>query len=220
MANSEAKSSNIRKMNQINWPIERENMWHGYIALSNGINYLKERSILFISESDASIRDNFISVDLNYESPQYQVERVATSHLGVREPLEPNENLRIGYRHGQMTYLNNLLSYFGFSEKLDEKEYMTVLNTLFNGKFPYDYCEHFGYQKKPNMIWKQGVLVPNTEINVLSDYDIKKYRCVDSENPLSDAFRILIEVDYRNPEAIFEPLEEEGPIRKRNYIQK
>lgn len=199
-------------MNNVNFPIKREKIHYGTIVMTNGLKRLNQRNILFTLEDRIN---KLKTVDLNYESPQYQ-----DVPLPNGWPPTKYKKPRICFSEYK-TPLNPLLKYLGFNEYLSKEDYLDLLNNLFNGKFPYEHYQLFGYQKKPDLIWKNGLLIENKEITELGDYNKNAYKPIglkdmDSKtHTLHAYFDILAEVNYQDPPKIFEPFQEEGPIRKR-----
>lgn len=193
-------------MNEIKWPIKRSKLYYGYIIKTDRKEILKQHSIIFqIANNDAFHRNLQKAQDLNYVSPEYNIQYISSKEKRGEEV--------IGF-HETYKNLDFLLQHFGFEDYLEKNDYIDMLQYLFNGKFAYDNCTEFGYDRKPAFIWKNGQTVANPAINQKEYFDINNYQLVE-KNKITPYFSILAEVDYKNPEAIFMPFPEEGPIRKR-----
>ncbi len=198
-------------MSEISWPIKRNEIYYGHIIKTDGRDILKQRSILFQTSSHFSTYETLSdAVDLNYDSPNYVMQ-----YLNTNKKKNKKDSIGFYYNCRKLSYL---LQYFGFNELLEKKDYIDVMRYLFNGKFAYENCSLFGYARKEPLIWKNGQLVLNPNINCQEYFDPYNYQLIDKENKLADFFPILNEVDYKNPKAIFTPFEEEGPIRKRILV--
>lgn len=199
-------------MNEIKWPINIDEIYGAYIfLLDQKLNILKKRIGIFYSKEHISFGK---PIDIFYESPQYRViSAIEDRHLHFPSFIEDREEKEIVISNYH--FLNKLLKCFGFPYEMNFQDCSDLKENLFNGKFAYEHCDLFGYQKRSDKIWKNGISISNHDIEELSDYDMRKYELVDKENKLAEFFPLLNEVDYRNPEAIFTPFEEEGPIRKR-----
>ncbi len=189
--------------NEMNWPIKRNTIYHTYVIATDGVN-CSSRKMIFTGEEPFYLSKN---IDLLYETPQYN--RVYRNHK-----QKHCHELRIGV-DDKILSLQKLLEYFGFPDQMYLENINSIFSTLMNGKFPFLYCKEFGYKKKEVLQWKNGVLVSDSTIQNLSDYDLRKYELIDKSNELALFFSILGEVNFKNPEASFMPLEEEGIIRKR-----
>lgn len=202
--------------------LSRENLYYGKVILYNHKedSLKKERAILF-SYSD----ETEPIYDLFYETSKYFT--VATQDckfgwelLKTRSIFEKGRFDGSGFEKNDLesilvyyqTKLNTLLEYFGFPEKMAAQDCKDMYKNLFNGKFAYENCALFGYQKKPALIWKNGLQVAREQ--KLDKYSMSSYDLV-NENELTHYFEILNQIDYHDPEACFLPFEEEGQIRKR-----
>ena len=203
----------------------RENIYYGKVALYNRQmdKITKDRIVLF-NLSEYAIINNIntnpaLFYDLFYETPKY-----ATTSLEGCKNIEVTDRVYfirdyydLNHVYGNIFVynrinLNTLLEYFGFPEEMSAQDCMDMYKNLFDGIFAYENCELFGYQKKPALIWKNGMLVAREK--KLDKYSMSSYDLV-NENNLTPYFQVLNQIDYQNPEACFEPFEEEGQIRKR-----
>lgn len=200
-------------MSKIKFPIRREDIFASYVyLLDRELEVQKKR--LAIIEADYNSPCTSQIRDIYYETPAYKVIPSMFYKKDFFPFLKENRN-ESEIVIGDLIQLYPLLKKTGFSYELSPRDLIFVQDNLLNGVFAYNHCDLFGYQRKSDWKWKNGLIVPNTEIQELSDYDIRKYELIDEENELAQLFPLLNEVDYRNPEAIFTPFEEEGQIRKR-----
>ncbi len=200
-------------MNEIKFPIDYQNIYLSYIYLLNKeLEVIKKR--MAIVQADYFFPIEHLIKDIYYETPFY----TTIPNMQQKKdffPYNKKERKEKNLVIGNLKHLEFLLEKTGFPYELNPSNLQNVLKNLFNGKFAYENCDLFGYQRKSELMWKDGIKVPNPEILELSDYDMRKYELVDETNKLAEFFPLLNEVDYRNPEAIFTPFEEEGQIRKR-----
>lgn len=196
------------------FPIKREDMLYGELVNSTNT---KRRSVLFTYPknqkfSSPEMKNHFAYkpfdkksvIDLNYIGPEYEL--CTTS--------QTREN--ICYDYNTLIHLDFLLKYFGFEEQLGIEEYLECLNTLFNGKFPYEKCEDFEYHWYGETYWKNGRLIENAQTKYNTNY-YQKIQKIGYESPslLSKYFKILTKINYQNPTEIWTPMEEEINIKKR-----
>ncbi len=207
--------------------IRREDLYYGKVALYNRKKdkIKKNRSILFTLSEYSKI--NYINsnpalfYDLFYETPKYATTSLKNckdiafiggipfaSICDYYDLNRLNGNIFVYKRIN----IDTLLAYFGFPEKMNSQECIYMYQNLFNGIFAYENCELFGYQRKESFLWKNGVQI--VQGKKLDKYSMDSYDLV-KENKLTPYFKVLNQIDYHNPEACFEPFEEEGPIRKR-----
>lgn len=187
---------------------EIDNIYYAKVTLLNDyLQEIKSRRAIYYSRGSALVRK---FNDIYYVSPHYLI----AESLDDKYYLYNNYAKKIIVENS--VYLNPLLDYLGFPLKFNNLECRDLLKNVFNGTLAYDFYEEFGYQKKPNRIWKNGKKIPNPDMPEGTDYNINKYELADSKNRLAEFFPLLCEVDYKNPERIFEPFEEEGPIKKRD----
>lgn len=201
-------------IDEVKFPINRADMYFGEIINSTNT---KNRSVIFTypnlmyfsnpeMEGDPFFTpfNKEFAIDLNYCSPKY----------GIGTPKQPKSE--ICYNWESIINLDFLLEYFGFGEKMYLNDYLACKNTLFNGRFPYENYSEFGYVKMDKSYWNNGSLIENASEKYNPDFYTKKSE--KGYNPpslLSRYFALLCKVDYLNPDKIFLPFEEEGPIRKR-----
>ncbi len=195
--------------------IDRKNIYYGKVALVKGIEVVKnkERSALYTVQSSEFTKFKVHFYDIFNETPKYfNVEKLdyfSLNNLFV-DFYKSKDYGNIFVYNG--LNLNTLLEYFGFPKKMTAQDCMDMYKNLFDGKFAYENCALFGYQKKPAFIWKNGIQVAREQ--KLDKYSMSSYDLV-NENELTPYFEALNQIDYHNPKACFEPFEEEGQIRKR-----
>lgn len=186
--------------------LSRENMYFSQVAFVASGNILKTRNIIFGTEEHLNLKNDFLStniVDINYETPNYP--------YIIKNNLIPTQ---IGILPDKTVWISPLLNSFGFDKILNEQTCEELMMTLFNGKFPYDYCELFGVARKINSCWKNGTL--NRRRIKEGKYEFSNYEVVDKNCVLVDYFTLLtLNINALNPYRSFLPLEEEAPIRKR-----
>ncbi len=189
--------------------IERDKIHYGVVTLlDKELKISKTRSILYTSESFLTL--NNIAEDILYESPKYSIkkdifEAQRSAKIFPQEKIYILKNINLYY----------LLRYFGFSETLTEKDCLALKENLFNGKFGYENSELFGYHKKTNAYWKNGILITKEYPFENDKYDFFSYEKF-ADNDLTPYFPILSQIPYQNSEEIFVPFPEEGIIRKRS----
>lgn len=191
----------------------RSNLYYGSVILFN--ETIKKRSVIFDKRSNifAGILNGSqpypaIGIDI-YNDIEYPI---IDNIFDATNLIDKKTN---GIYITSSITLEPLLSFFGFPLELDDQAKIDILKNLWNGKFCFQYCELFGYKKKDNLKWENGLQVPDITIQQKSDYDISKYEVIDKENKLVNYFKYLAAINSENPNASFKPLEEEGPIRKR-----
>ena len=194
-------------MEKLQLPIKREEIYQGRVVLVDGkhkLEFLKDRNIILQSEMLCGKFKN----DIFYESPQYNA---------FPESSDCYKNYIIDFQNYGPIFVDNaidldkLLEYFGFPKLLDAKDILDMKNNLYNGTFAYENCKEFGYEMKPDLIWKNGILVPSG----IERYCIESYELV-KENSISQYFEYLNAIYHGNPEVSFAPFKEEGQIRKRD----
>lgn len=190
-------------MKRIN--LSRENMYFSQVAYLIAGNLLKTRNIIFGTEKHLNLQNASLStniMDINYETPNYPYinkNNVTTAQIG----LLPEKTV----------WLSPLLNYFGFDKVLDEQTCEELMMTLFNGKFPYDYCELFG-RRKINSYWKNGA--PCRKRIWEGKYEFSNYEVINKDCTIAHYFEVLtLNINALDPYKNFFPLEEEGSIRKR-----
>ncbi len=194
---------------------DRYSIWFGNVICFDKRNYhvKASRNVLFQMNGD-----NFI--DIFYDSPNYVLlyanpENPKDLKTNFYERLCKEEQMRITKMKNicvsNYRAIGHLLDYFGFPKTMNYQDCMDMLNHLFNGKFAYENCEIFGYQKKPDLTWKNGLLVSMN----LDPYDIDSYLKV-NQTDVTSYFEMLNQIHYQDPLASFEPLKEEGLVRKRS----
>ncbi len=187
--------------------LNREYMYFGKVAYVEKQNILCTRNIIFGTNSSIPTYINGQSfktpiMDINYKTPNYYY-----INLNSEEP-------HIGIIPQSIMYLSPLLGYFGFSETLDETACLDMMDTLFNGRFPYDFCHLFGYKRKINSYWQNGRM--NSDLFINEKYDFRHYELEDKTNLMRDYFTLLaLNIPVNQPEKSFFPLNEEKQIRKR-----
>ena len=208
------KMNKICLENKIVFPIHREDLICG--ELVNPTN--TERRLVLLTYpkkeqfSNPEMKGHFefkpfhkeLAIDLNYITPQYEL---CTTN---------QKRNNIGYDYNSFVHLDFLLNYFDFAKELGPKEYLDCLNTLFNGKFPYENCQEFGYRWVGKSTCKNGHLIEDSQEKYNPAY-YQKIPKIGYESPslMPKYFQLLSRIDYKNPENAFKPLEEEGTIRKR-----
>ena len=191
--------------------LEKKKMYLGKVICFDEKDYTlkNSRNILFQLYQTTSINDTCIAIDALYQSPDY----IITDIYEYDEPIKVKEMLKVMNKEeiksiqnrqniciAHLEPLKTLLDFLGFPAVLRNKECLEIYNNLLNGKFAYENCALFGYQK-----------LASPELN---PYAIKNYQCIE-KTKLTPYFEVLNQIDYHNPEACFEPFEEEGQIRKR-----
>lgn len=177
------------------------------ICLNETLEIVNQRNMLFSSSS--FLFEDSLSDDIFYESPEYRI---------VRDLEEAKRNCKI-FTNERIYVINaknlySLLSFFGFPREFDEKTCIALKRNLFNGRFAYDHCELFGYTRKTKAYWQNGIFLANWEELENNKYNITSYERF-AINDLTPYFSILNQVPRENPDSTFEPIVEEGPIRKR-----
>lgn len=193
-------------------------------------HYVKEnqkelvRKIIYTNESffNEPLK-NKLANDVYFKSPKYKV-------------ISNEKTLFEHYEYPQffikeITTLSSLLGHFCFNFLTNDTLYtynaqtelflygynkynpyhQEIVNafktTIFNGKYAYEHCELFGYERK-----NPKLLIPDI-------YNIDNYR-FQQETDLTKYWSILTTIDYNNPSQAFIPQEIEGPILERNLLRR
>lgn len=196
----------------MNKEILRTDIYYGHVMLYN--QHVKTRPIVFVDMASGSTPYPSIGTDL-YNDVEYPV--IVSSFGAIYSLIGEKKSQKICIT--DFISLSALLSCVGFPRVLDNQAQMDIFKNVLNGKFCFEYCNLFGYQKKEYYRWENGLRVANVDIQSKSDYDISKYELVNRDNGLANYFKSLAEINPENPEESFTPLEEEGQIRKRILIE-
>ncbi len=180
-------------------------MYFSQVAYVLAGNVLKTRNIIFGTENHLMLQNDTLTtniMDINYETPNYPYinkNNLSTSQIGIL----PDKTV----------WISPLLNYFGFDKVLNEQTCEELMKTLFNGKFPYEYCELFG-RRKINSYWENGV--PSKKRIIEGKYDSSNYEVINKDCAIAHYFEVLtLNINALYPDKNFYPLEEEGTIRKR-----
>ncbi len=181
-------------------------MYFSQVAYFLAGNVLKTRNIIFGTEDHLMLQNDTLTtniMDINYETPNYPYinkNNLATSQIGIL--------------HNKTIWISPLLNYFGFDKVVNEQTCEELMKTLFNGKFPYEYCELFGRRRKINSYWKNGA--PCRKRIWEGKYEFSNYEVINKDCTIAHYFEVLtLNINALDPYKNFFPLEEEGSIRKR-----
>ena len=195
-------------MNKETWPVPRRQLFYGKVVYYDEETWTEKKSRDILFKAIANPYEFTFLFDLFYETPSYNCYFNKTSqkeiYLAQQAYLQKEKFIM------NCMQLNNLLQVTGFRENLSKQDCMDIKNNIFNGKFAFMYPDLFGYQLKEESYWENGIL---KQVNY-DEYNKESYKLV-NENKLSDYFSILTSKSLQGTSDSFQPLEEEGSIRKR-----
>ena len=223
-------------MESRNYKVNRDNIYVGEVVRTNSIyrynrdydcfrtkpgmldtnSWFPYRSMLFVPNED------LLSNDLLYQSPNYPILNVTDDNTC----LSLGEN-SIVIRDA--CNLAALLEYFGYKRELTFEDILKIKKTFFTGKFAKDNCELFGW--KETMAEDVTFYAYGKEVTDSKELEKRKsqFRAEQqaghrsftkiSEHVLPrEYWDILDDIEWHEKIDAFEPLKEEGHIKKLKHI--